>query len=165
MSNVPIKVSYRVKSSGNQYTLLQTYTTNSLGVFTITTSLDYSSHDFQITIDGLNIPNPSSTDAIQFNQKVLSQSFNSKDYYRMNTNGNGNLSITDVYLIYRKINGGSWPANIPSYRIFNPTEWSVINNSVINLTNTYPGAQSIILENPTNGGNSTYYLIKTGYIN
>jgi hypothetical protein len=83
----------------------------------------------------------------------------------MNTNGNGNLSITDVYLIYRKINGGSWPANIPSYRIFNPTEWSVINNSVINLTNTYPGAQSIILENPTNGGNSTYYLIKTGYRN
>ena len=87
------------------YTLFQNYTSNSLGVFTITTSLDISLYDFQIVISGLTINNPTTTDANIFNSKVLSQSFVSKDYYRMNTNSNADLSITDVYLIHKKING------------------------------------------------------------
>lgn len=160
--NIPIKLYYKTKA-GSTYTLLQTYTTNISGVFTISTSLDIASYDFQVTIDGLTFSAPSVSDANTFNQKVLSQVFNAKDYYRMNPNGNANLTITDIYLIHKRINGTAWTG--PSYRLFTNTEWSVINSSTSNISSTYPGTQTITLTNPTAGGSSTFYLIKTGFTN
>lgn len=160
--NIPIKLFYKTKAE-SAYTLLQTYNTNSSGVFSISTSLDIANYDFQIVIDGLSITSPSISDALAFNQKVLFQTFNAKDYYRMNTNGNSNLTIADVFLIYKKINGISW--SVPNYRLFTNTEWSAINTSLINLTSLYSGTQSITLTNPTAGGSSSYYLIKTGFVN
>jgi hypothetical protein len=160
--NIPIKLFYKTKAE-SAYTLLQTYNTNSSGVFSISTSLDIANYDFQIVIDGLSITSPSISDALAFNQKVLFQTFNAKDYYRMNTNGNSNLTIADVFLIYKKINGISWA--VPNYRLFTNTEWSAINTSLINLTSLYSGTQSITLTNPTAGGSSSYYLIKTGFVN
>jgi hypothetical protein len=162
VSNITVKLNYKTKASST-YTLFQTYTTNVSGIFSITTSLDIANYDFQVIIEGLSFPSPTSSDALFFNQKVLSQTFNGKDYYRMNTNGNANLTITDVYLIHKKINGGSW--SVPSYRLFTNTEWSIISSTTSNMLPTYPGTQAITLTNPTAGGSSTFYLIKTGYAN
>jgi hypothetical protein len=83
----------------------------------------------------------------------------------MNTNSNSNLSITDVYLIYKKINGSPWPNGTPFYRIFTQSEWNVINTSNNNLLSTYPGIQTVTLDNPIAGGSSTFYIIKTGHSN
>ena len=160
VSNVSVKLYYKTKASST-YTLLQTYPTNSFGIFSITTSLDILSYDFQLVIDNISITSPSTSDALAFNQKILFQTFNAKDYYRMNTNGNSNLTISDVFLIYKKMNGITW--SVPAYRLFTQTEWSIINSSTSNLTASYPGTQSITLTNPTAGGNSTFYLIKTGF--
>ena len=160
VSNVSVKLYYKTKASST-YTLLQTYPTNSFGIFSITTSLDILSYDFQLVIDNISITSPSTSDALAFNQKILFQTFNAKDYYRMNTNGNSNLTISDVFLIYKKMNGITW--SVPAYRLFTQTEWSIINLSTSNLTASYPGTQSITLTNPTAGGNSTFYLIKTGF--
>ena len=160
VSNVSVKLYYKTKASYT-YTLLQTYPTNSFGIFSITTSLDILSYDFQLVIDNISITSPSTSDALAFNQKILFQTFNAKDYYRMNTNGNSNLTIADVFLIYKKMNGITW--SVPAYRLFTQTEWSIINSSTSNLTASYPGTQSITLTNPTAGGNSTFYLIKTGF--
>ena len=162
VASIPVKLYYKTKA-GSTYTLLQTYNTNISGIFTISTSLDIASYDFQIIIDGLSISSPSGTDALHFNQKVLSQTFNAKDYYQMNINGNSNLTIADVFSIYKKINGSAW--SVPSYRLFTPTEWSIINSSSSNLVATYPGTQTVTLTNPTAGGSSTFYLIKTGFAN
>lgn len=162
--NIPVKLYYKLKSGG-VYSLLQTYMTNSMGVFSITTSLDISSHDFQIVIDNLIISNPILNDVNYFNNKILNQVFNSKDYYQINTNGNNVLTISDIYLMHRKINGAPWPNGVPSYRIFTQSEWNVINSSSSNLIGTYGGSQSITLNNPPAGGSSTYYLIKTGHAN
>ena len=162
VQNISVKLLYKTKA-GSTYTLLQTYNTNSSGVFTISTSLDIASYDFQVTIDGLTFSSPSTSDAAIFNQKVLSQTFNAKDYYRMNTNGNSNLTISDVYLIHKRINGNAF--TVPSYRLFTNTEWSIINTSTSNLSSTYPGTQTVTLTNPTAGGSSTFYLIKTGFAN
>jgi hypothetical protein len=162
VASIPVKLYYKTKA-GSAYTLLQTYNTNISGIFTISTSLDIASYDFQIIIDGLSLSSPSTTDALHFNQKVLSQTFNAKDYYQMNTNGNSNLTIADVFSIYKKINGSVW--SVPSYRLFTSTEWSIINSSSSNLVATYPGTQTITLTNPTAGGSSTFYLIKTGFAN
>jgi len=162
--NITVRVLYRLKTASS-YSLLQTSVSNSFGTFSISTSLDISTYDFQIIIDNIAVGNPSLNDVNYFNSKILNQNFNSKDYYLINTNGNSILSISDIYLMHKKINGNLWPNGIPSYRIFTQSEWNIINSSSNNLTSTYPGAQSIILNNPTAGGSSVYYLIKTGHTN
>ena len=162
VQNISVKLLYKTKA-GSIYTLLQTYTTNSFGIFSISTTLDILNYDFQVIIDGLTFSAPAVSDANTFNQKLLSQVFNAKDYYRMNTNGNANLTVTDVFLIYKKINGGTW--SVPSYRLFTNTEWSIINSTTSNVSVSYPGTQTITLTNPTTGGSSSFYLIKTGFAN
>jgi hypothetical protein len=162
VASIPVNLYYKTKA-GSTYSLYQSYTTNSFGIFSISTTLDISNYDFQVIIDGLSISSPSTTDALHFNQKVLSQVFSAKDYYQMNANGNSNLTIADVFSIYKKINGGSW--NAPTYRLFTPTEWGIINSSSSNMVATYPGTQTITLTNPTTGGSSSFYLIKTGFAN
>lgn len=164
VSNVPVNLYYKLKSSGS-YTLLQTYYTNSSGLFTITTALDILDYDFQITIESLSTLDPTISDVIFFNNKVLNQNFTSVDYYRMNSNGNSNLTITDIYLIFKKINGNQWPSGIPNYRIFTQSEWSNINSSSVNLLSTYSGVQTMTISSPVAGGNTNFYLIRTGYSN
>ncbi len=164
VAGIDVQLYTKLKTQST-YSLYQTYTTNSSGVFTISTSLDITNYDFQVVIDNILPAYPTNGDAIAFNDKVLSQSFTSKDYYQMNTNGNSNLSISDVFLTYKRINGSNFPSGVPTYRIFTQQEWSVINASTSNLMATYSGTQSVILTNPTAGGSSIYYLIKTGHAN
>lgn len=164
VANISVKLYTKLKTQST-YSLHQTYTTGITGTFSISTALDINSYDFQIVIDNLSISNPSQSDISIFNGKVLSQNFVSKDYYQMNTNANNTLSISDVYLAYRKINGYNWPSGVPSYRLFTQQEWTIINSSTTNLMGTYPGSQVITLTNPTVGGSATYYLIKTGQSN
>lgn len=162
LANISVGLYYRTKASGGAYSLFQTYTTNSIGAFSISTSLDITVYDFQVTISSLSVPNPEIADVNFFTDKLLSQSFVAKDYYRMNGNGNSALTITDIFLVYQKRNGASWPAGVPSYRIFTQAEWSTINTSSLNLMSTYTGSQSVTLTNPTAGGSSTFYLVRTG---
>jgi hypothetical protein len=164
VSNVPVNLYYKLKSSGS-YTLLQTYNTNTSGSFTITTTLDILVYDFQITIESLSTADPTISDVIFFNNKVLNQNFASVDYYRMNSNGNSNLTITDIYLIFKKINGNQWPTGIPNYRIFTQSEWSNINSSSANFLSTYSGVQTMTISSPVAGGNTNFYLIRTGFSN
>jgi hypothetical protein len=83
----------------------------------------------------------------------------------MDVNGDNNLSITDIYLIFMRIIGRSWKPGVPSYRIFTVAEWSIINASSSNLKNTYTGQQSVTISGLTNKGNTNFYLIRTGYNN
>jgi len=162
ISNVSVKL-FRKLNSESVFTLHGTYTTTSTGQFNITTTLDISLYNFQIVVDALTISNPIVSDAQFFNQKVLNQNFVSKDYYRMDINQNGILTITDVYLNYLKIVGLNFPAGTPTYRMFTSTQWNIINTSTNNLTSTYPGVQSLTITNPSAGGNTNLYLIRTGY--
>lgn len=162
ISNVSVKL-FRKLNSESVFILHGTYTTTSTGQFTITTTLDISLYSFQIVVDALTVSNPVIADAMFFNQKVLNQNFVSKDYYRMDINQNGILSITDVYLDYLKIVGLGFPIGTPTYRLFTTPEWNIINASTNNLTSTYPGVQSLTITNPSVGGNTNLYLIRTGY--
>jgi len=162
--NIPVKL-LRKLNSESTFTLHGTYTTNSAGQFNITTTLDVSQYTFQLVVENLSIANPSASDAQFFNQKILSQGFSSKDYYRLNTNGNNILTITDVYDVYQKTYNVPWNAGVPLYRLFINSEWAVINSSTADLRSTYTGVQSLTLQNPTNNGNTNIYLIRTGYAN
>jgi hypothetical protein len=124
-----------------------------------------SLYDFRLCIDNLVIPTPSSTDAIYLTTKILQQSFNSKDYYRFDTNNNNSLNISDTFLVFFRISGGigTWTYLIPPYRIFTEAEWNTINTSNSNLKTTYPGTQTVTVNSLVSGSTSKFYLIKTGY--
>jgi len=158
-----VKLFSKLKSAST-YTQDTSFTTDALGKVSFNTTKSTNVYDFRITIDNLSGASPTTTDAQFFNQKVLSQSFNSKDYYRMDVNGNNSLTITDVYLIFFRVatSGNAWQIGTPEYRIFNSTQWGVINSSVSNLKLIYAGAASVSADNPTNGGTTNYYCIKTG---
>jgi hypothetical protein len=162
--NIPVKL-FRKLNSESTFTLHGTYTTTGTGQFTITTTLDVSQYTFRIVVEALSIANPTATDAQFFNQKILSQGFSSKDYYRLNSNGNNILTISDVYEVYQKTYNVPWEAGVPTYRLFTNSEWNVINNSTADLRTTYAGTQTLTIQNPTNNSNTNIYLIRTGYAN
>jgi hypothetical protein len=115
--------------------------------------------------ESISILAPDVTDAQFFNQKIFTQSFNSKDYYRMDVNNNNILSITDVVLIFQRKNNviPSWLNSTPNYRLFTAAQWSVINGSNSNLKTTYSGTQSITMDNLSHNGATNFYIIRTGY--
>jgi hypothetical protein len=162
IANVPVKLFKKLTSETN-YTLHGTYNTNSSGQYSITTNLNANLYNFQLVVDALTVSNPTTSDAQFFNQKVINQNFVSKDYYRMDINKNGTLSITDVYLTYLKILNIGFPSGTPTYRLFTSPQWSTINSSTTNLTSTLPGVQSLTIPNLTNSSTTNIYLIRTGY--
>jgi len=165
VSGITVKL-YSKDKTLTTYTLVGNYITDSNGKYTITTSLSSTLNDFRIIVgDGITLSTPAISDAQFFNQKLLTQSFNAKDYYRMDVNGNNILTITDIYLIFYKKNNttATWLNSTPEYRLFNATQWSTINTSNGNLKSTYGGAQSITVDNLTNNGTTNFYIIKTGY--
>jgi len=161
---IPVKFYYKLKTQST-YTLASTFTTDATGKYTITSNFSANLNDFRVVVDNLTVAPPSTIDAQYFNQKVLSQTFNAKDYYRMDANGNSNLTITDVYQIYYRLAGGigSWQFSVPSYRLFTTSQWAAISSSNTNLTSTYTGTQSIIVDSLLSNGTTNLYLVRTGY--
>jgi len=149
------------------WVLHQTVYTNSLGYYSFSQSTNPST-EWYIQLD---IPTPvtslNNNDAISANNKVISRTFNSLDYYRYDVNNDGNITVSDVYYIYMKKNGLflTWGGAQPQTRLFTQSQYNTINTSTTDLRLTYPGTTSITLSNPTSGGSSSYYLINTGYSN
>jgi hypothetical protein len=164
VSGLPVKFYYKLKTQST-YSLVSTFTTDATGKYTITSSLSVNLNDFRVIVDNLSVAAPATIDAQYFNQKVLTQTFNAKDYYRMDANGNSNLTITDVYQIYYRLAGGigSWQFSVPSYRLFTTSQWTAISSSNTNLTSTYTGVQSITVDSLVSNGTTNLYLVRTGY--
>ena len=162
--NISVKLLSKLKSGGT-YALFQTYATNSSGVFSIVTTLDIAVYDFQVVLEAITPSNPSLADINFFTNRILTQTSAPVDYYRMNASNNSLLTVTDIVLIYRKINGNQWPSGTPGYRIFTQTEWNQIGSFVGNPAITYPGTQTVTLTNPTTGGSQVFYVISTGLAN
>ena len=164
IAGIPVKFYYKLKTQST-YTLVGSFITDSNGKYTITSNFSANLNDFRVAIDNLSVAPPSTVDAQYFNQKVLSQTFNAKDYYRMDANGNNNLTITDVYQIYYRLAGGigTWQFSVPSYRLFTTSQWAAISSSNTNLTSTYTGTQSITVDSLVSNGTTSLYLVRTGY--
>lgn len=164
IQNIPVKFYSKLKSA-TAYTLENTINTDASGKYSISSTKDATVYDFQLEISNLSIAAPSTSDAQQFNQKIFTSNFTAIDYYTMDVNNNDTLTITDVYLIYRRILGISWRSGVPNYRLFTTAEWNTITGSTNNLKATSPGIQTITLPRLTNKGSINYYLFRTGYIN
>ena len=165
ISGIPVKLYLKLKTS-SVYILYNTFNTDVDGKVILLAPYPISSYDFTLVVENLIIPSPVSNDVVSLVTKILAQSFNSKDYYRYDTNSNNIINISDVFLIFYKISGGiaNWTTyGTPSYRIFTETEWSYINPSNTNLRAIYPGAQSKTIDNLVNDATTRLYLVRTGY--
>jgi hypothetical protein len=160
--NVPVKLYSKLKTSST-YTYESTVNTDSKGHFKLASKNDATVYDFRMEISGLTIPNPSTTDATYFNQKIFTQSFTGKDYFRMDTNQDDNLSITDIYLTYKKINNIGWKSGITSYRIFTESEYNTIKNTTSKPTIT--GTQTYVNTGLKNKDSINLFMFRTGFKN
>lgn len=160
--NVPVKLFSKLKSSST-YTFESTVNTDSKGYFKLSSKNDASLYDFRMEISGLTISNPSTTDATFFNQKIFTQSFTGKDYFRMDTNQDNNFSITDVYLTYQKMNNNGWKSGVTSYRIFTQTEYNTIKNS--STKPTIAGTQTYTNTGLKNKDSVSLFMFRTGFKN
>ena len=166
-TSLPYVIEFDYVVGFTAWVLHQTVYTNSLGYYSFSQSTNPST-EWYIQID---IPTPTTTisnnDAIFANNKVISRTFNSLDYYRYDVNNDGNINITDVYRIYMRINGrfSTWGGSLPNTRLFTSSQYNTINTSTSDLRSTLPGTTSITITSPTSGASSSYYLINTGYSN
>jgi hypothetical protein len=150
------------------WTLNTTSTTNSSGYYNFNTLLSNTSYEFYIQIDTPTLTNAlTTTDATDGNTKVLNGGLTSLDYYRYDVNNINSITVSDIYSVFMKRNGvmPSYSGTLPVLRIFTPTEFNTIKNSSTDLRSTYPGVQSITINNPTSGGTSNYYITRLGYSN
>ena len=150
------------------FVLKGTYLTNASGQYSIVPNLDDASHDFQIRVQNLTIPNPSTANAQYPIQMMLyGTQPTSKLFYTMDVNQDGKFNVVDSYIIYGKISGRfvNWLNSYPNYRIFTAAQWGSINTGTTDLRVSTPGVQSITISAPTNGGTTNFYLIRTGILN
>jgi hypothetical protein len=162
--SIPVKLFYKLKTAQN-YTLFNTYTTNSEGQYTISTNLNANLYDFRLVVDQVPTQLPSTQDIAYFAGSILSQSTQSKYYYNLDTNQDSKNTTSDLYQISRRIQNTTWNNNI-NYRLFTPQEWNIIKNtSNTNYKNEYPGVLAITQDNILPGQISNLYLIRTGHRN
>jgi len=149
------------------WTLAATSTTSVTGYYSFSTPTN-PSVEYYITFTPPTLPALTNTDAQVSNNVTLgSLALKSRDYFRFDINNDGRVTISDTYSIFAKKNGlmNSFLASPPDSRIFTTAQWSTINANTINLKATYPGVQSITINNPVSGGVSSYYITRLGYSN
>jgi hypothetical protein len=108
-------------------------------------------------------------DAQRVNQYVLGQQTPTGfDFHAADVNGDGNITISDVYAIYGRISGrfNSWINNVKDVKFFTSSEYASINGSSSNLTSTIPGVTNFTLEIlPGTSDTATYYVMGMGDAN
>ena len=164
IENIPVHLYSKLKSSST-YTYLSSHNTDSNGKFSLTSSRDANTYDFQMVVPTQTIAAPSTTDIATFTNKILTDTFNSRDYFRMDVNNDGSFSVADIYLMFMKILGNAWPSPTPTYRIFTPAEWSTISSASGNQTGNYNVVQTLTQSGLTNKDSTDFYIIRPGYIN
>lgn len=157
--------------TGSTWSVVNTYSTDSLGHFAFTEILDTTYWDARISVQGdtLTYGNIISTaDAQKINQTILGQytpiGF---DFYTMDVNGSSSITIADAYSVFSRIAGGltAWPNSVPELLFFTETEFNAIDGSTTNQSGTYPGNTNFTYY--INGGpdSVTYYVAVKGDAN
>lgn len=158
-------IRFTPKPVETDFVFYNSYLTDATGKYTINSGLDINPYQFRIVIESLTFAKPLLSDYDASINLVLNQlTPSSKLFYIFDVNDNSIFSVADSYRI-RGFMSGRFLNLTPPYRLFTPSEWSIINAGTTNLKNTYNGQQSITITSPINNGSSNYYLIKTGYNN
>ena len=155
---------YKKTKAQTTYSFHDTFLSDSAGNYGMVTSLDTGDYDFQLKLPSFSISsNPSTTDATYFNLKIFNGQVYGKDYYLGDVNRDGSISISDIYGIYQKSNGQSWQNGVPTYLFFREPSWDSVYQSTLNLRNSIPGFQTILITNPATSDTTNFNLIRTGF--
>ena len=154
---------------GFSYTTQATTTTDSNGYYSFNTTLNYNDYDFTIDI-APTIGTLTTSDINWFQDRLLSDTVSSKDYWRLDVNNTSSFSASDIYLMHQKRQG-----NISSYpgggqEIWNtnywqqPYVWDAVSVDIDDksLLSGY-GAWSLF--DLANGNQTTFYVIRAGHKN
>ena len=154
---------------GFSYTTQATTTTDSNGYYSFNTTLDYNNYDFTIDI-APTIGTLTTSDINWFQDRLLSDTVSSKDYWRLDVNNTGSFSASDIYLMHQKRQGNisSYPGggqeiwNTNSWQ--NPTIWPAVavDSDDKSQLSGY-GAWSLF--DLANGNQTTFYVIRAGHKN
>jgi len=154
---------------GFSYTTAETTTTDSNGYYSFNTTLNYNDYDFTIDI-APTIGTLTTSDINWFQDRLLSDTVSSKDYWRLDVNNTGSFSASDIYLMHQKRQG-----NISSYpgggqEIWNTNSWqdptiwpAVAADSDDKSQLSGYGAWSLF--DLANGNQTTFYVIRAGHKN
>jgi len=155
---------------GFNYALHESTTTDSNGYYSFVTNLNYDNYDFTIDVVEPSFTLPTLNDITYFAGKLLNENFNSKDYWRMDVNDDGNLSVSDLYSMLAMMSSvfTQYPTNPPFAKIFNyqqlPFSWDPLETDTDDKSSyTFYGNWSLFDLN--NGGSSNFYIIRTGHRN
>jgi hypothetical protein len=124
--------------------------------------------EWYITFSAPPLPELQISDAQAINQVIFGNlAQRSRDFYRFDVNNDSRFTVADIYSIYARRNGilDSFQASPPDSRIFTSSQWSILTSNTSNLKGSYPGVQSITINNPVSGGVSSYYITRVGYNN
>lgn len=158
-------VRYSPQSPDSAFTFHGTYLTNSLGNFSIVPNLDMESYEFQLRVENVPVTLTNTECLNPFFSLLSGLPLNYKTYYTLDVNSDEKLTISDCYLLFGRVSGRfeSWIQS-PNYRLFNQTDWNQVKTLSGNPKTSFPGTQKLIIT-PVNGGNSVFYLIRTGFLN
>jgi len=149
------------------WTLVATSTTDATGRYSFSRATN-PTIEYYISFTAPSLPTLQISDAQVSNNVTLgSLALRSRDFFRFDINNDGRITISDTYSIFARRNGliNSFAASPPDSRIFTSAQWSTINASTSNLKVSFPGVQSITINNPVSGGVSSYYITRLGYSN
>lgn len=154
---------------GFSYTTQATTTTDSNGYYSFNTSLNYNDYDFTIDI-APTIGTLTTSDINWFQDRLLSDTVSSKDYWRLDVNNTGSFSASDIYLMHQKRQGNisSYPGggqeiwNTNSWQ--NPTIWPAVAADSDDKSQ-FSGYGAWSLFDLDNGNQTTFYVIRAGHKN
>jgi len=162
----------RRPQGGGSWVQHSTYATDLTGNFTISVPLDTTYWDVRLAIKGdtMGVGNIiSSTDAQQINQWVLGNgTMSGFDYYTADVNNTGNITISDAWGVFGRVSGRftEWPNNVEDVKFFTASEYSTINGSSTNFTQTILGSTNFNFEIIAGQPSSvTFYVMVPGDAN
>lgn len=163
LSGVTLEL-YKKTKAQTTYSYHDSFMTDSVGGYSIVTSLDTSDYDFQLLLPSITLgSNPSTTDATYYNQKIFTGLIQGRDYYLGDVNRDDDITISDIYSIFQKSNGAQWKAGVPAYLYFSENSWDSVYQTTSNLRSAIPGAQSITITKPVSSDTTNFNLIRTGF--
>ena len=149
------------------WTLVATSTTDATGRYSFSRATN-PTIEYYISFTAPSLPTLQISDAQVSNNVTLGTlPLRSRDFFRFDVNNDGRVTVSDTYSIFARRNGliNSFAASPPDSRIFTSAQWSTINANTSNLKVSFPGVQSITINNPVSGGVSSYYITRLGYSN
>ena len=148
------------------WALETTVYTNSTGQYSISLPTN-PSVEWYVEIGNLTMPMLTDSDAkapLQIGLGLIPVT--SRKYYINDVNNDSRINVADSWFVYGRIGSRftNWNT-LPSYRIFNTSQWNTIKVGASDLRATYPGVQTMTITSPVSGGNTNFYLLRTGYAN